>query len=244
MVQVLGIASGKGGVGKTTITAGLSAALANREKRVLAIDCDSGMRNLDLLLGLENKSLFNADDVLLGRKRLSDCLIRHPDFGALYFLPAGISPDNELITAERLTTLIMRTQNAFDYVLLDCPAGAGKVHREIAKVCDTLLVVTTPDFSAIRDADKAAQIMVTRRQRLIINRVVPSLIKNGTLSNIDEIIDATAIQLIGLIPDDPAVAVMTNSGEPVCDKTSKAGIAISNIAARLDGQHKPLQKFW
>ncbi len=242
MTQVIAIASGKGGVGKSTIAAGLSAALSNMGKKVLAIDCDAGMRNLDLLLGLEGMGVYNMNDVLSGRE-LSEAITTHHRFKNLDFLPASAQFDDPLITASNILALLRQAQD-YDFVIMDCGAGLGRIHKEIAQVCTTLIIVATPEFTSIRDADRTAQVLAANKMRLVVNKVDPMLIKSGKFSNIDEIIDATSVQLLGLIPEDGHVRIHNNEGRPICDDNTKGGRAICNIAYRLCGERKPLYKFW
>ena len=242
MTQVIAIASGKGGVGKSTVAAGLSAALSNMGKKVLAIDCDAGMRNLDLLLGLEGMGVYNMNDVLSGRE-LTEAVTTHNRFKNLDFLPASALFDDPLITASNILGLLRQAQD-YDFVIMDCGAGIGRIHKEIAQVCTTLIIVATPEYTSIRDADRTAQVLAANKMRLVINKIDPLLIKSGKFSNIDEIIDATSVQLLGLIPEDGYVRVHNNEGRPVCDDNTKGGRAICNIAHRLCGERRPLYKFW
>ncbi len=234
MGQVITVASGKGGVGKTTITAGLCASLAHQGKRILAIDADAGLRSLDLILGLENEAVYDLADVLSGRKRLSDAIIRHEALGALFFLAAPLMPDDPSLTESALRSLIAHTGNAFDYIVIDSPSGLHPWARDTAAVCDRLLMVTTPDPSAVRAAAHASQIL-GNSQHLIINRIDPKAVRDGVVPNVDMIIDTVAVPLIGLIPEDR---------EAVWGRGEAAGIAMQNIARRLDGKHTPLYRFW
>lgn len=234
MGQVITVASGKGGVGKSTITAGLCASLAHMGKRVLAIDADAGLRGLDLILGLEDEAVYDLADVLSGRKRLSDAIIRHEALGALFFLAAPLSADEPSLTEQALRSLIAHTGNAFDYIVIDSPSGLHPWARVTAAVCDRLLMVTTPDPSAVRACAHASQVL-GGNQKLIINRIDPKPIRDGVLPNVDAIIDTVAVPLIGLIPEDHGA---------VWGKGEAAGIAMQNIALRLNGEHKPLYRFW
>lgn len=234
MGQVITVASGKGGVGKSTITAGLCASLAHAGKRVLAIDADAGLRGLDLVLGLENEAVYDLSDVLCGRRRLSDAMIRQEQMGALFFLAAPLTPEDPSITAQALQNLFLHTGNAFDYILIDSPSGLGFLQAQLAAVCDRLLMVTTPDPAAVRATARASQVL-GGEQCLIINRIEPKLIRDKLLPDIDSIIDTVAVRLLGLIPEDR---------DAVRGKGEAAGIAMQNIAFRLDGNHRPLYRFW
>lgn len=234
MGQVITVASGKGGVGKSTVTAGLCATLAHAGKRVLAIDADAGLRGLDLLLGLEDEAVYDLSDVLSGRKRLTDAMIRHEGLGALFFLAAPPTPEDPCITAQSLKNLFLHTGNAFDYILIDSPSGLGTLQAELADAADLVVLVTMPDPAAVRAAARASQVL-GGEQRLIVNRIEPKLIRDGVLPHIDSIIDTVAVRLIGLIPEDR---------DAVRGKGEAAGIAMQNIALRLTGQHRPLYRFW
>lgn len=234
MGQVITVASGKGGVGKSTITAGLCASLAYHGKRVLAMDADAGLRGLDLILGLEDEAVYDLADVLSGRKRLSDAIIRHEPLGALFFLAAPLTPDSPYLTEQALRSLIAHTGNAFDFIIIDSPSGLSPWARSIAAVCDRLLMVTTPDPASVRATAHASQVL-GGKQKLIINRIDSRAVRDGVLPNMDAIIDTVAVPLIGLIPEDRGA---------VWGKGEAAGIAMQNIALRLDGKHKPLYRFW
>ena len=242
--QVVAIASGKGGVGKSTIAAGIAASLTSLGRRVLLIDCDAGLRNLDLMLGIADLGVYNLADVLAGRRAVAEAAVRHPNYPNLYFISASTEVDDPLMTEQNMQALLAQTAEQFDQIILDCPAGAGRVHRIISGLSDLLLIVTTPENTAIRDADRTAQLLPAKKQRLIVNRVTPTFIKSGLFSNIDEIIDITAVRLLGLVPEDRNVILMTNGGYPVCCGREPAAVAIDNIAARVDGRSRPLYKFW
>ncbi len=243
MTQVIAIASGKGGVGKSTLAAGLSAALSEKGKKVLAVDCDAGMRNLDLLLGLEGMGVYNMNDVLSGAKELEEAITTHPHHKNLDFLPASSQFDDPLITAPNILGLLRQAQE-YDFIIMDCGAGIGRLHKEIAQVCTTLIIVATPEYTSIRDADRTAQVLAANKMRLVINKIDPVLIKTGKFSNIDEIIDATSVQLLGIVPEDGDIRILNNEGKPVCDENTKGGRAICNIACRLCAERRPLYKFW
>lgn len=242
--QITAIASGKGGVGKSTIAAGIAASLTSLGRHVLLIDCDSGLRSLDLLLGIGDMGVYNLADVLSGRLSAQDAAVRHPNYPGLFFISASTEVDDPLLTEENLCALFAQANDSFDHIILDCPAGAGRTHRVISGLSDMLLLVTTPENTAIRDADRTAQLLAAKKQRLVINRITPMLIRSGLFSNIDEIIDTTAVKLLGLVPEDRNVLLMTNGGYPVCCSSEPAAVAIDNIAARVDGRSRPLYKFW
>ncbi len=243
MAQVVAIASGKGGVGKSTFASGLSAALSNMGKRVLAVDCDAGMRNLDLILGLDDMGVYTLHDILTDAKEPEDVIIHHNKYKNLDFIPASVYFDDASLNRENMRRFLGKVSD-YDFVILDCGAGISRVHGVIAKLCSLLILVVTPEYTSIRDADRAAQVLAAGKMRLVINRIEPERIKSGDLPNIDKIIDDTAIQLLGLIPEDEKVRTEVNAGRPVCSEKIRAGICINNIARRLCGEQKPLYKFW
>lgn len=242
MAQIISFVSGKGGVGKSVLTAGIAAALSKMGSRVLAIDCNFGMRSLDLLLGVEETGVYNMQDVLSGSKKVSDVISHHHIYKNLDFIPASNEADDKLVTAFNLYSVLSQCED-YDYILLDCPTGLSKIHSEIAAVCSTVILVATPDFTSVRDADKTAQSLDSADMRLIINRMEPELIRKYQFSNIDEIIDATAVQLIGVVPEDENIRIESNLGLPVCEVKTQGGICINNIAKRLCGENIPLYKF-
>lgn len=242
--QVVAIASGKGGVGKSTIAAGIAASLTSLGRRVLLIDCDAGLRNLDLLLGLADLGVYNLADVLGGRRAVAEAAIRHPNYPNLYFISASTEVDDPLMTEKNLQGAAFadgRTIRSYYSGLSGRRRPRTPYHQR------TLRPAPDRDHAgntAIRDADRTAQLLPAKKQRLIVNRVTPTLIKSGLFSNIDEIIDITAVRLLGLVPEDRNVILMTNGGFPVCCGREPAAIAIDNIAARVDGRSRPLYKFW
>lgn len=247
MGEVIVVASGKGGVGKSTITASLSYALALRGYSVLAVDADVGLRNLDILLGLEDRSLFNLADVLTDKCKLSKAIIPHDDVKKLFFLPSPQLALPDDINPAAMKNLFSELADEYDFVFVDCPAGIGRGFMNAIAGADRALVVATPDNTSIRDADRAAGILIDSGitdTRLIINRVRPDLIKKRLVANIDEMIDRISLQLVGLIPEDENVLIMTNSGKPVIYGKGPAAKALNNIASRMEGMNIPLYRFW
>jgi len=245
MGRVYLVASGKGGTGKTSVTAGVGAALAARGKRVLLIDCDIGMRNLDLVLGLSAETSLDLYDVALRGRALADAVVSHPELPALSLLncPAlwpDRHPDEEQLRQLRRTLL-----NRYDVVLADAPAGLGTGFQLAEALSDEALLVTTPDTSACRDASLTARTL--RQQglpcRLIINRVQPSAIRRGDATDLDAVMDQIGADLLGVVPEDPSVRASGNRGSlHRKGRRASAAQAFVNIAGRLSGEHVPLMR--
>ncbi|MDW7671488.1 MAG: septum site-determining protein MinD [Bacillota bacterium] len=243
MGEVLVITSGKGGVGKTTATANLGTGLAQLGKKVVVIDADIGLRNLDVVMGLENRIVYDLVDVIEGTCRLKQALIkdkRHPD---LFLLPAAQTRDKNAISPEQMINLHAELQEIFDYILVDCPAGIEQGFRNAIAGAHKAIVVTTPEISAVRDADRIIGLLEAaelRNPTLIINRVKVDMVKRGDMMNIEDMLDILAIDLLGVVPDDQAIVISTNRGEPVVDgSNSQAGHAFRNIARRITGEEVP-----
>ncbi|MGK7907576.1 MAG: septum site-determining protein MinD [Synechococcus sp.] len=244
MTRIIVVTSGKGGVGKTTATANIGAALAKAGKRVALVDADFGLRNLDLLLGLENRVVYTAIDVINGDCRLEQALIkdrRNPD---LMLMPASQSRDKTAVTPDQMGELIDRMAPKFDYILIDCPAGIEQGFQNAIVKANEAIVVTTPDISAVRDADRviglleAAQIYVTR---LVLNRIRPEMVHSNSMMSVDDVKEILSVPMLGIIPEDEAVIVSTNNGEPMvmAPELAYAGIAFNNVAQRLEGKKVP-----
>lgn len=244
MSEVIVVTSGKGGVGKTTTTANIGAALACLKKRVLLIDTDIGLRNLDLIMGLENRVVFNLVDVIEESCGLKSALVRDKRFDTLYLLPAAQTKDKDAVTQAQMKELCDSVRGSYDYVILDCPAGIEQGFKNAAAGADKAIVVTTPEVSAVRDADKIIGMLnaygVTR-QRLLVNRVRPDMVRRGDMINLQDVTDILGIDLIGVVPDDESVIVCANRGEPIVLRTkSLAALAYQNIARRITGEEVPL----
>lgn len=240
---VLTITSGKGGVGKTTTTANLAAALATLGKKVVAIDTDIGLRNLDVVMGLENRIVYDLINVVEGTCRLRQALIRDKRLSGLYLIPAAQSRDKNAITPGDLINLVDQLRGEFDFVLIDSPAGIEQGFKNAIAPADRVLVVTTPEVSAIRDADRIVGLLEAHEKHspdLIVNRIRPDMVKRGQMLHTDDVTDLLAINLIGMIPDEQSIIVSTNQGRPlVMQNGSMAGQAYKNIARRLIGQDVP-----
>jgi len=242
--RVLTITSGKGGVGKTTATANLSVALAARGQRVVAIDADIGLRNLDMVMGLENRIVYDLVDVVEERCRLRQAMVRDKRLSELYLLPAAQTRDKTAVQPEQMVEVCNTLRADFDFVLIDSPAGIEQGFRNAIAPADEALVVTTPEVSAVRDADRIIGLLEAAEKdppRLIINRLRPEMVRRQDMLDIDDVLDVLAIDLLGIVPEDEQVIVATNRGQPLAlNGQTPAGKAFGNIAARLLGEEVPL----
>ena len=241
--KIIVITSGKGGVGKTTTTANLGAGLAMKGYKVALIDTDTGLRNLDLLLGLENRIMYDLVDVTSGRVPYKKALVRHKKYENLFLLPTSQIKDKLSVSPEQVTALCQEMSNDFDFILIDCPAGIEQGFKTAVAAADIALIVTMPEISAVRDADKIiGELMRAGKENilLIVNRIRPAMVEKGEMLDLDDINDILAIKCIGQIPDDEAVVTSTNRGEPViANEKSMAGKAYANITRRLCGENVP-----
>ncbi len=246
MGEVIVITSGKGGVGKTTTTANIGAGLALRNKSVVMLDADIGLRNLDVVMGLENRIVYDVVDVVEERCRTKQALIKDKRYEGLCIIPAAQTRDKNAVTPEQMKKLTEELKEEFDYVLIDCPAGIEQGFKNAVAGADKAIVVTTPEVSAVRDADRIIGLLEANEisnPQLIINRIRPQMIKKGDMMNVDDIIDILAIDLIGIVPDDESIIITTNRGEPaVADDKSKAGQAYRNIVSRIMGEKVPVME--
>ena len=246
MGEAIVITSGKGGVGKTTTSANIGTALALMEKKVCLVDTDIGLRNLDVVMGLENRIIFDLVDVVEERCRLKQALIKDKRFAELYLLPAAQTKDKDAVTPESVKKLIVELKKDFDYVIIDCPAGIEQGFKNAVAGADQAIVVTTPENAAVRDADRIIGLLEAeqiRDPKLIINRIRPRMVKQGDMLTIDDICSVLAIDLLGIVPDDELVIKAANSGEPtVMNPDGLAAIAYRNIARRILGDSVPLMQ--
>lgn len=237
------ITSGKGGVGKTTTTANLGTALARMGKKVVVVDADTGLRNLDVVMGLENRIVYDLVDVVDGLCRLKQALIRDKRFEGLYLLPTAQTKDKTAVKPEQMQKLCNELKEEFEYVLIDCPAGIERGFENAVAGSDKAIIVTVPEVSAVRDADRIIGKLESKGMddhQLIINRLKVDMAKRGDMLNIDDMLDILSIKLLGVIPDDEKIIISTNRGEPVVtDDTSPAGKAYRNIAKRVVGEDVP-----
>jgi septum site-determining protein MinD len=245
MGEAIVITSGKGGVGKTTTTANIGTALALQGKKVCLIDTDIGLRNLDVVMGLENRIIYDLVDVAEGRCRLSQTLITDKRFDCLKLVPAAQAKDKEAVQPEQMKTIVDELKRDFDYVLIDCPAGIEQGFKNAIAGADKAIVVTTPEKSAVRDADRIIGLLEKEPDieapKLIVNRVRNHMIKSGGMLEIDEILDVLAVDLLGIVVDDEEVIAASNKGEPIAlNPSSKASMAYRNIGRRILGESVPL----
>ena len=244
MGQALVITSGKGGVGKTTTTANIGAGLASQGKKVVLVDTDIGLRNLDVVLGLENRIVYDLVDVVNGNCRLKQALIKDKRFETLFLLPAAQTKDKSAVSPEQMQDLVAELKKEYDFVIIDCPAGIEQGFKNAIAGADKAIVVTTPEVSAVRDADRIVGLLEAaelREPKLIINRIRPHMVKTGDMMGIEDMIEILAVELLGVVPDDETIVVSTNRGEPaVLDQTSRAGQAYRNIIQRIMGNDVPL----
>ena len=243
MSEVSVITSGKGGVGKTTSTANIGTGLAKLGKSVVMIDTDIGLRNLDVVMGLENRIVYNLVDVVEGNCRMKQALIKDKRYSNLCLLPSAQTRDKTSVNPEQMKKLIEELRPEFDYILLDCPAGIEQGFKNAIAAADRALIVTTPEVSAIRDADRIIGLLEANdihKIHLIVNRLRMDMVKRGDMMSIDDVIDILAIDLIGAVPDDESIVVATNQGEPLAGDSSLAGTAYMNICNRIMGEDVPL----
>ncbi len=242
--RVLVITSGKGGVGKTTTTANLGTALAMMDKKVVMLDTDIGLRNLDVVMGLENRIVFDIVDVVNGNCKLRQALIKDKRFEGLYLLPAAQTKDKTAVTPHQMKNLTNELRKDFDFILVDCPAGIEQGFKNAIAGADDAIVVATPEVSSVRDADRIIGLLEAaglNRAKLIINRLRTKMVKKGDMMDIDDIIDILSIDLLGVVPEDECIVVSTNRGEPaVLESTSRAGEAYRRISRRLTGDEVPI----
>jgi len=244
MGEVIVITSGKGGVGKTTTTANIGTALSLKGKKVVLIDTDIGLRNLDVVMGLENRIVYDIVDVVEGYCRLKQALIKDKRFDGLYLLPAAQTRDKNSIKPNQMQELCNELKEEYDFVIIDCPAGIEQGFKNAIAGAEKAIVVTTPEVSAVRDADRIIGLLEANELRnpsIIVNRVRPDMVRRGDMMSIEDIIDILAIDLLGVVPDDEKIVVSTNRGEPaVTDPKSLAGKAYINIASRILGENVPI----
>ena len=243
MSEVIVITSGKGGVGKTTTSANVGTGLAKLGYSVVLIDTEIGLRNLDVVLGLENRIVYNLVDVVEGNCRIKQALIKDKRYDKLFLLPSAQTRDKTSVTPEQMKKLTDELREEFDFVLLDCPAGIEQGFKNAIAGADRALVVTTPEVAAIRDADRIIGLLEANeigRTDLIVNRLRMDMVKRGDMMSTDDVVDILAINLIGVVPDDEHIVVSTNQGEPLVGDDSLAGKAYMNICRRVIGEEVPM----
>ncbi|MCU0556398.1 MAG: septum site-determining protein MinD [Desulfobacterales bacterium] len=252
--RIIVITSGKGGVGKTTATASIGAALAMEGKRVAVVDMDIGLRNLDVVMGLENRIVFNIVDAVKGKCKISQAAIKDRRIENLFLIPASQSDNKDVLSPEGMVHFAKDLRAEFDYVLMDCPAGIERGFENSVAAAEEALVICTPEVSSVRDADRVIGLLYSRgiTPKLVVNRIVPEMVERGDMLSHEDVVEVLSIDLVGLVEMDNQVVISTNTGLPiVMQKDSKAGEAFRRIALRLNGQpdlpiqvpstHKP---FW
>lgn len=244
MSRIIVVTSGKGGVGKTTVSSNLGAALAKLNNKVALVDADFGLRNLDLLLGLEERVVYTAIDVLAGECRLAQALVKHKSLNGLVLLPAAQNRNKESVSPDQMKKIIDALAKGYDYILVDSPAGIELGFRNAIVAAKEALIVTTPEIAAVRDADRVIGLLEAEgvnNIHLIVNRVKPKMVQDNKMMSVEDVLELLGIPLIGVIPDDEKVIVATNKGEPLAinESDSIPGMTFLNIARRLSGEKVP-----
>lgn len=243
MGEVIVITSGKGGVGKTTTSANLGTGLSMLDKKVVIIDTDIGLRNLDVVMGLENRIVYNLVDVVEGNCRIKQALIKDKKHQGLYLLPSAQTRDKSAVTPLQMKKLTDTLREEFDYVLLDCPAGIEQGFMNAIAGADRALIVTTPEVSAIRDADRIIGLLNANDindYSLIVNKIRMDMVIKGEMMDLSDVTDILAVNLIGAVPDDENIVISTNQGEPLVGTRTPSGIAYMNICRRICGEDIPI----
>jgi septum site-determining protein MinD len=252
--KVIVITSGKGGVGKTTATASIGAALALEGKQVAVVDMDIGLRNLDVVMGLENRIVFNVVDAVKGKCKIKQAAIKDRRIENLYLIPASQSDNKDVLSPDAMVRFCKELRKEFDFVLLDCPAGIERGFENSVAPADEAVVICTPEISSVRDADRVIGLLYARSitPKLIVNRIVPEMVERGDMLSHEDVVEVLSIELLGLVEMDTQVVISTNTGIPlVLQKDSNAGQAFRRIAMRMNGQkelpivvpHTP-KSFW
>ena len=241
MGEVIVVTSGKGGVGKTTTTANLGSALALRGKKVVLIDTDIGLRNLDVVMGLENRIVYDIVDVVEEKCKLKQALIKDKRFKDLFLLPAAQTRDKSAVNEEQMKELTEKLKEEFDYIIIDCPAGIEQGFKNAIAGANRAIVVTTAEISAIRDADRIVGLLEAseiKNAELVVNRLRPAMVRKGEMMDVEDIVDLLSIDLIGVVPDDEYIITQTNKGEPVVSNhKAPSGKAYIEIARRILGEN-------
>ena len=240
MSEVIVVTSGKGGVGKTTTTANLGTGLAAMGKKVVLIDTDIGLRNLDVIMGLENRIVYNLVDVVEGKCRIKQALIRDKRYPGLYLMPSAQTRDKSAVTPPQMIKMVGTLREQFDYIILDCPAGIEQGFQNAIAGADRALVITTPEVSSIRDADRIIGLLSANeieRADLVVNKLKIDMVRRGDMMSVSDVADILAIPLIGIVPDDENV-VITRVGN-----STLAGRAYKNLCMRVLGEETPFLNF-
>ena len=246
MSEVIVVTSGKGGVGKTTTTANVGTGLAKLGYSVVLIDTDIGLRNLDVVMGLENRIVYNLVDVVEGNCRIKQALIKDKKYSNLFLLPSAQTRDKTSVSPEQMKKLTDELREEFDYIILDCPAGIEQGFKNAIAGADRVVIVTTPEVSAIRDADRIIGLLEAneiKKMELIINRIRMDMVKRGDMMSQEDVVDILAIDLLGIVPDDENIVIATNQGEPLVGSDCLAGKAYMNICKRILGEEVSFMEF-
>ncbi|MDJ0897675.1 MAG: septum site-determining protein MinD [Xenococcus sp. MO_188.B8] len=244
MSRIIVVTSGKGGVGKTTVSSNLGAALAKLNNKVALVDADFGLRNLDLLLGLEERVVYTAIDVLAGECRLAQALVKHKSLNGLVLLPAAQNRNKESVSPDQMKKIIDALAKGYDYIIVDSPAGIELGFRNAIVAAKEALIVTTPEVAAVRDADRVIGLLEAEgvsNINLIVNRVKPKMVQDNKMMSVEDVLELLGVPLIGVVPDDEKVIVATNKGEPLVigEGDSIPAMTFHNIARRLGGEKVP-----
>ena len=247
MSEVIVVTSGKGGVGKTTTSANIGCGLALAGKKVVLVDSDIGLRNLDVVMGLENRIVYDLVDVIEGTCRLKQALIKDKRYPGLFLLPAAQTRDKNAVSPEQMKKLCQNINDmGFEYIIIDCPAGIEQGFKNAIAGADRAVVVTTPEVSAVRDADRIIGLLEANgisNPGLIVNRVRVDMVKRGDMMSVEDVKEILSVDVLGVVPDDEEVVVTTNKGEPaVTEENSRAGRAYKNITLRLMGEEVPFME--
>ncbi len=244
--RVITITSGKGGVGKTTTTANLGTALAMQGKKVVVVDSDIGLRNLDAVLGLENRIVYDLVDVVEGQCRLRQALIKDKRLPDLYLLPAAQTRDKNAVNSVQMEQLCQQLRKEFDFVIIDSPAGIEQGFRNAIVGADEIIIVANPEMASVRDADRIIGLVEAADKpepRLILNRLRADMVRRGDMMDVADVLEVLGIDLLGIVPEDEMIIITTNKGEPaVYEKRSRAGRAYLNAAQRILGEEVPLDE--
>jgi septum site-determining protein MinD len=243
---IVTITSGKGGVGKTTATANIGAALAAMGNRVVCIDADIGLRNLDVVMGLENRIVYDLVDVVEGRCKLRQALIKDKRIPDLFLVPAAQTRDKSAVSPGDMVRVGDELRGEYDWVIIDSPAGIERGFRNAIAPADMVIIVTNPEVSSVRDADRIIGLIEAEEKgpgKLVVNRIKPEMVRRGDMLDTPDILDVLAIELVGVVPEDERVVVASNQGVPITqDGGSRAGKAFMNIARRLSGEDVPFDE--
>jgi len=246
--RVIVVTSGKGGVGKTTSTANIGTALAKNGAKVVMIDTDIGLRNLDLLMGLENRIVYTLVDVIEEKCKLQQALVKDKKLPSLSLLAAAQTRDKTAVNSDQMKDICNKLKEDFDFVLIDCPAGIEQGFQNAIAGANEAIIVTTPEMAAVRDADRIIGLLEAKEEilsyKLVLNRVRPKMIQSNDMLGVTDVQDILSVKLLGVIPEDENIIVSTNRGEPIVNmENTKAGTAYNKIARRILGEEVPVPDF-